>query len=170
VEAGKIHFRPERIALDAFTKEVCGSLRTVAENKKIGMTVEITPDLETVEADPGRLKQVLYNYLSNALKFTPEGGNIHVLAGSEGEHSFRISVRDTGVGIPAEDLGRLFIAFQQLDASVSKKFQGTGLGLALTKKIVEAQGGRVGVESTPGRGTVFYAVLPREPIAVVQPA
>jgi protein-histidine pros-kinase len=164
VEAGKIQFRPETLALGALIKEVCGNLRPIAEGKKIGVTVEITPGLGTVEADPGRLKQVLYNYLSNALKFTPQGGRVHVLARPEGGGFFHLAVQDTGVGIPSEDLGRLFVAFQQLDESASKKFQGTGLGLALTKKIVEAQGGHVGVESAPGQGTVFYADLPRKPL------
>ena len=164
IEAGKIRFRPESIALDALTKEICGSLRTISDNKKIHVTVEILPATDAIEADAGRLKQVLYNYLSNALKFTPEGGQVHVRARPEGDDFYHLSVQDNGPGIPLEDQGRLFVAFQQLDASTAKKFQGTGLGLALTKKIVEAQGGRVGVDSTPGKGAIFYAVLPRKPL------
>ena len=76
-------------------------------------------------------------------------------------HLLQLEVEDTGIGIWPDDMGRLFVEFQQLDASAAKKYQGTGLGLALTKRIVEAQGGRVGVRSTPGRGSVFFAVLPR---------
>jgi CheY-like chemotaxis protein len=103
----------------------------------------------------------LYNYLSNSLKFTGPGGRVEVELSAEGRAEFRLAVSDTGVGISAADLGRLFVDFQQLDASTSKRYQGTGLGLALTKRLVEAQGGRVGAESMPGQGSTFFVVLPR---------
>ena len=80
---------------------------------------------------------------------------------AEDAENFRIEVEDSGIGIKPEDVGRLFVEFQQLDATTAKRYAGTGLGLALTKRIVEAQGGRVGVTSTPGKGSIFYAVLPR---------
>jgi CheY-like chemotaxis protein len=111
--------------------------------------------------DPARLKQVLYNYLSTALKFTPSGGLVTVRASPEAADFFRIEVHDTGEGIESDQLSRLFVEFQQLDAGAAKKHAGTGLGLALTKRIVEAQGGTVGVRSTPGVGSIFHAVLPR---------
>jgi CheY-like chemotaxis protein len=95
------------------------------------------------------------------LKFTPEDGRVDVRARAEGSSGLRLEVEDNGVGIRAEDLNRLFVEFQQLDAGTAKRFQGTGLGLALTRRIVEAQGGRVGVTSTLGEGSLFYAVLPR---------
>ena len=79
----------------------------------------------------------------------------------EDDKTFLLEVEDTGVGIAAEDIGKLFVEFQQLDNSTGKKYPGTGLGLALTKRFVENQGGRVGVRSTPGKGSLFYAVLPR---------
>jgi signal transduction histidine kinase len=104
---------------------------------------------------------VFYNYLSNALKFTPEGGTVTVRVRPEGASEFRVEVEDTGIGIEPEDISRLFVEFQQLDSTPAKRFQGTGLGLALTRRIVEAQGGRVGVRSTPGTGSVFHAVLRR---------
>src|SRR5207247_5210595 len=106
-------------------------------------------------------KQVLYNYLSNALKFTPDEGHVTVRVRREGDARFRLEVQDTGIGIRPEDFDRLFIEFQQLDASSAKKYQGTGLGLALTRRIVEAQGGSVGVRSELGTGSVFHAILPR---------
>jgi CheY-like chemotaxis protein len=106
------------------------------------------------------LKQVLYNYLSNALKFSPDEAAITVRVVPEDTAEFRIEVADRGIGIKPEDLGRLFVEFQQLDASTAKRYPGTGLGLALTKRIVEAQGGRVGVRSVPGKGSTFFAVLP----------
>jgi len=107
------------------------------------------------------IRQDRRNYLSNALKFTPEGGTVKIRVAPEGSAAFRLEVEDTGIGIRPEDTGRLFVEFQQLDASTAKKYAGTGLGLALTKRIVEAQGGRVGVQSRPGEGSTFFAVLPR---------
>ena len=121
----------------------------------------VDPSLGEVVADPGKLKQVLYNYLSNALKFTPDDGRVDVQIQAEGPDFFRIEVEDTGIGIRPEDMGKLFIEFQQLESGMTKKYSGTGLGLVLTKRMVEAQGGRVGAESTLGQGSLFFAVLPR---------
>jgi signal transduction histidine kinase len=101
----------------------------------------------------------MLNYLSNALKFTPEGGNVSVQITREDESRYRIQVEDTGIGIRSQDLPRLFTEFGQLGPSETAQV-GTGLGLAITKRIVEAQGGRVGVESVLGEGSRFYAVLP----------
>ena len=137
------------------------SIRSLAASRRIAIAVEIDPAAREAVTDPAKLKQVLYNYLSNALKFTSAGGNVVLRIAVEDAAHFRIEVEDTGIGIRAEDLGRLFVEFQQLDVGTAKKYGGTGLGLALTRRIVEAQGGRVGVESTPGRGSCFYAVLPR---------
>ena len=136
-------------------------LRTLAASKLIDIAVDIDPEVASVVADPARLKQILYNYLSNAIKFTPNEGQILVRADPEGADTYRLAVQDTGIGISADQMGRLFVEFQQLDSSVAKTYQGTGLGLALTKRLVETQGGSVGVESTPGTGSTFYAVLPR---------
>jgi signal transduction histidine kinase len=111
--------------------------------------------------DAGRVKQILYNYLSNAIKFTPVGGRIVVRIAADGPSLFRIDVEDNGVGIPPEQIGKLFVEFQQLDGSPAKRYQGTGLGLALTKRITEAHGGRVAVRSTPSQGSTFSAILPR---------
>ena len=122
---------------------------------------DLDPTLEQVVVDPLRLKQVLYNYLANALRFGTAGGRVVVRSRTVGEGSFRIEVEDDGIGISPEDVEKLFVEFQQLDAGVSRRHQGTGLGLALTRKIVEAQGGSVGVESSVGRGSVFFAVVPR---------
>jgi CheY-like chemotaxis protein len=125
--------------------------------------------LQDVVVDPARLKQVLYNYLSNAIKFTPDGGSVQLRASAAGPQHLRLEVEDTGIGIVPSDLPRLFVEFQQLDAGYGKRHAGTGLGLALTRKLVEAQGGSVGVRSEPGRGSVFHLVLPRHPAAVAQP-
>jgi len=161
VEAGKMEFRPEPVEVGRIVGEVRDILRTLVAKKRMRIQAEIDPALTGIVSDPSKLKQILYNYLSNALKFTPDEGRVTVRVGPEGPDSFRLEVEDTGIGIRPEDVGRLFIEFQQLDASAAKKYPGTGLGLALTKRIVEAQGGRVGVQSTPGRGSIFFAILPR---------
>jgi PAS domain S-box-containing protein len=161
VESGKMEFHPKVLDLTRTISEVRDILRTLSGSKRISIAMEISPDLGQVELDPAKLKQVLYNYLSNALKFTPEGGHVTVRALAEGPDRFRLEVEDTGIGIRSEDIGRLFVEFQQLDASSAKKYPGTGLGLSLTKRIIEAQGGEVGVRSTLGQGSTFFAVLPR---------
>lgn len=163
VESGKMEFRPEPVDPPSVVAEVRAALRGVAEAKRIPVAVEIAPGLGEVTTDPAKLRQVLYNYLSNALKFTPEEGQVTVRVGPEGAEAFRLEVEDTGIGIRPEDLGRLFAEFQQLETGAARRYPGTGLGLALTRRIVEAQGGRVGVRSAPGQGSVFFAILPRRP-------
>ncbi|MFT3839194.1 MAG: response regulator [Myxococcaceae bacterium] len=160
VEAGKLEFVPAPVAIESVVKEVLSILRTPVAAKKLKVTTEIAP-LGELMLDPARLKQVLYNYLSNALKFTPESGSVTVRVSAEGAAGFRLEVEDSGIGIAESDLGRLFTEFQQIDSTASKQHAGTGLGLALTRRLVEAQGGSVGVRSEPGKGSLFFAVLPR---------
>ena len=161
VESGKLEFQPETLDLAKVVNEVRDILRGLAATKRLRVETEVMAEVATVTLDPSKLKQILYNYLSNALKFTPDGGSIQVRALSEGEHQVRIEVRDTGIGVRPDDLERLFIEFQQLDSGTAKKYAGTGLGLALTRRIVEAQGGQVGVESDFGKGSLFWAILPK---------
>jgi len=162
VESGKFEFFPEPVDLPAVLKEAQDILHTAVARKDIHITTEIDSDLSNISLDPARLKQVLYNYLSNAIKFTAAGGRVMVRALAEGPDHFRVEVEDTGIGISATDLPRLFTEFQQLDAGYSKQHQGTGLGLALTRRLVQAQGGQVGVRSTLGVGSVFHVVLNRQ--------
>ena len=161
VEAGKLDFRPEPFDIARVINEVVGVTRTTAAAKKIQVTTALDPTVARVVIDPNRLRQISYNYLSNALKFTPEGGKVIVRVVPESDTAFRLEVEDTGIGIAPVDLGKLFVEFQQLEAGAAKRHQGTGLGLALTRRLVEAQGGTVGVRSTQGAGSVFHAVLPR---------
>jgi PAS domain S-box-containing protein len=161
VEAGKLEFRPEPLDLTLLAGEVTTVVRGIAAAKQIEVHVGIDEAVSEITGDPGRLKQILYNYMSNALKFTPEGGKVWLRARPEGSEQFRLEVEDTGIGISPSDLSRLFVEFQQLDTGTTKRHAGTGLGLALTKRIVEGQNGTVGVTSLPGRGSVFFAVLPR---------
>ncbi len=161
VETGKIEFLPAPVALEKLFQEVARTLQVVASKKNIRIQMDVAPGMGRVVVDAARLKQILYNYLSNALKFTPEGGRVVMRARLEPPDHFRLEVEDTGIGIPAEDIGRLFVEFRQLENGAAKRYEGSGLGLALTKRIVEAQGGQVGVRSIPGQGSTFYAVLPR---------
>jgi PAS domain S-box-containing protein len=161
IESGRVDLQLETVQLSKLVNEVKEILRGLAAEKRVRMTVEIDASLPSVVIDPRMMKQILYNYLSNAIKFTPENGRVTIRIGPEGRDSFRVDVEDTGIGVKPEDIERLFIEFQQLDSGASKKYPGTGLGLALTKRIVEAQGGRVLVKSSPGKGSTFSAILPR---------
>jgi PAS domain S-box-containing protein len=161
VEAGKIDLRPEEVDPGRLFAEVRDNLRGLAASKMLTIQTVVDPAVGIVHVDPSRIKQVLYNYLSNAIKFTRESGTLTLRVSAEGADHFRLSVTDTGVGIAAEDLSRLFIAYEQVDPSAAQRRQGTGLGLALTKRIVEAHGGRVEVSSVQGVGSTFSAILPR---------
>ena len=160
VEAGKMELRPERVDVGQLISEVSNVLRGVAATKHIRVEVTVQPEVEKGTLDPSRFKQVLYNYLSNALKFTREGGSVRIAATLEQPQMLCLTVEDTGIGIAEGDLGRLFVDFQQLEEGATKKHGGTGLGLALTKRLVEAQGGSVGVKSELGKGSEFFALLP----------
>ncbi len=160
VESGKVEFRPETADLVKVVGEVRDILRGLAAEKRIKLSISVDEALGMVTLDPARFKQVLYNYLSNAIKFTPDQGTVTVRLSPDGPDMFRVEVKDSGIGIKADDLHRLFVEFQQLDAGTAKKFQGTGLGLALTKRIVEAQGGEVTVVSVVDGGSTFGATFP----------
>ncbi|HEY0481656.1 MAG TPA: response regulator [Kofleriaceae bacterium] len=168
VEAGKLEFRPEQVEAPRLVNEVIAILRTTAAHKRIRLDTQVDPSVAALTIDPARLKQVAYNYLSNAIKFTPEGGNVTLRIRPEAGEQFRLEVEDTGIGIASTDLGRLFVEFQQLEAGAAKRHQGTGLGLALVRRLVEAQGGSVGVRSVVGKGSTFHACLPRNAIAIAR--
>ncbi|HZF79733.1 MAG TPA: PAS domain S-box protein, partial [Rubrivivax sp.] len=165
VEAGKLEFFPEPVLLAKTLQEVQDVLQPQLQRKQLQFVAEIDPALGPLVLDPARLKQALFNYISNAIKFTPEGGRITVRAQAEQPRHVRIEVADTGIGIAAADLPRLFTEFQQLDAGYGKHHQGTGLGLSLVRRLVQAQGGSVGVRSELGVGSVFSLVLPCSPDA-----
>ncbi|HZR22739.1 MAG TPA: PAS domain S-box protein [Vicinamibacterales bacterium] len=165
VESGRIDLRPDWIKVQTIAEEARSTLLSVAEARDIRIELEIEPDLDDVYLDPQRLKQVLYNFLSNAIKFSHDRGLVIVRVSADGRDRFRIEVIDRGIGIKAEDQRLLFSDFQQLDVGTTKRYQGTGLGLALTRRIVEAQGGKIGVSSDFGRGSTFFAILPRVAVA-----
>jgi PAS domain S-box-containing protein len=160
IEAGKVKVAHEAVDLGALLAEAASMLRTQAEKRRIRIAVESDPSLQGVVGDAARLRQVLYNFLSNAVKFSHEGGEVKLRSQKEGESFFRLEVQDYGIGIAAESQALLFSEFLQLDAGSNKKYQGTGLGLSLSKRLVELMGGRVGLTSGVGEGSTFYAVIP----------
>ena len=160
-DSGEFEFFPEPVDLRALVTEVQDVLYPSMLAKRVGLSVDVDPRLVGLVLDPARLKQLLYNYLSNAIKFSVDGGHVDLRAMPTGAAYFCIEVEDRGIGIAAADLPRLFVDFQQLDAGYAKRYQGTGLGLALTRRLVQAQGGTVGARSTLGIGSVFFAVLKR---------
>jgi protein-histidine pros-kinase len=162
VESGRTEIAVEPVELKRVASEIKDVLRGLAAEKRLRLSVAVSDDIPVVNVDRRLLRQVLYNFLSNAIKFTPDGGNVTMRVAPEGDAHFKVEVEDSGIGIRQEDLPRLFIEFQQLDASTAKRYPGTGLGLALTKRIVEAQGGSVAVHSVFGVGSTFSAILPRE--------
>jgi protein-histidine pros-kinase len=160
VEAGKMELFPETFPLPAAVEEVCSIISPLAKKKNITVRREIAPAIRDVTLDQQRFKQILYNLLSNAVKFTDDGGSVRIVAALLDRSWFRLQVQDTGIGIKPEDLKKLFIEFRQLDASFARRHQGTGLGLALTKKIVELHKGSITVESQPNQGSTFTVTLP----------
>jgi PAS domain S-box-containing protein len=161
IEAGKLVLRPETVLLKDVVEEVCSIVSTSGLNAGVSLTTGfVEPALDAL-LDVGRFKQVLFNYVSNALKFTPSGGHVSVRVAPDVDGFFRLEVEDDGPGISEEDQATLFVDFHQLGKTPTPRQRGTGLGLALTKRLVEAQGGSVGVRSAEGVGSVFSAVLPR---------
>jgi PAS domain S-box-containing protein len=160
VEAGKMEIHPELFSVRSAIEEVCAGISTMAAGKSIAVEREVASTIDAVTLDRHKFVQILYNLVSNAVKFTDEGGAVRILAAPHGDSGLRLQVQDTGIGIAREDLSKLFVEFQQLDSSSTRRYQGTGLGLALTKKIIESQHGSISVESESGRGSTFTVILP----------
>lgn len=154
-------FKPETVPLSPLVQEVVDALAASAQRQGVHVQADVDLALPPLQLDPLRLKQVLFNYLSNAIRFSPGGGTVVLRARAEGDARFRIEVEDQGIGIAEADLPRLFTEFGQLDTGDRRAHDGAGLGLALVRRLVEAQGGQVGVRSVPGKGSVFHVVLDR---------
>jgi PAS domain S-box-containing protein len=158
IEAGHLELKYESFSLNTAAAEVIAAVRPLAAAKEIDLEVEFSEDI-SIFADNLRLKQVLYNLLTNAIKFTPEKGSVHLI--TEAERAFvRLSVIDTGIGIPQEEHESIFEAFHQVPATAVGSHEGTGLGLSITKLLIEQHRGRISVESEPGKGSRFHVVLP----------
>jgi signal transduction histidine kinase len=158
VEAGQIELQIAPFSLPDTLEHGVSMIRERATKSGVGLTVDADPEAELVEADERRTHQVIVNLLSNAVKFTPEGGSISV-SSARVNGEVHISVADTGPGIAPEDQGRIFEEFQQTELG-ARALDGTGLGLALSKRLIELQGGRIWVESELGRGSTFTFAIP----------
>ncbi|MCA2980326.1 MAG: response regulator, partial [Myxococcaceae bacterium] len=164
LEAGKLTVTPSDFDLRALLQEVTGLHRGAAQLKGVGLSLTVEGALpKTVRGDGLRLRQVLSNLVSNAVKFT-ERGEVRVVVGQASSEPLRLrfSVADTGIGIPAAALGRLFTPYEQADSTTARRFGGTGLGLALSRDLVRLMGGDITVESVEGVGTRFCFELPLE--------
>ena len=171
VEAGHVELMRNSFDVAKALAEVETIVKTLANKKHISIGVWTTPDLPSLFADEAKFKQIMYNLLSNAIKFTPDGGKVFATAdvqnavnGDMGQtdECLRVAVSDTGIGIKADDQERIFKEFEQVDSSYGRQQQGTGLGLALTQKLVEMHGGRIWLESegVVGRGSTFTFLIP----------
>ena len=160
IEAGKMQFTFERLALDDVMKEVSEQIEPMIRRKSLSYTIDIGPQTPPIISDRTKLKQVLLNLMSNAMKFTNKGG-ISVVT-REHAMGVRIDINDTGIGIRPEHLSVIWEDFRQVDQSRTREFGGTGLGLSITRKLVERLGGTISVESLVGVGTTFTVLLPLE--------
>ena len=152
----------EEFGVESATREVLNVLRSLAIKKDIEIASTVEPSTALLIADKNKFKQVLYNLLSNAIKFTPPSGQVAVQARAN-DQLLSIAVRDSGIGIARELQNKIFGAFYQVQSANNREYPGTGLGLALTKKLVELHGGSIDFESTPGQGTTFTVQLPLRP-------
>ena len=166
VEAGKMELELSEINLKMLLENSLMMVREKAMKHRIQLTRDANGLPERIRGGERLLKQIMYNLLSNAVKFTPDGGSVHLTAGwedgmADGKKWIRVTVADTGIGIKEEDLQRIFEPFEQVDNSVSRKYQGTGLGLSLARRFVELHGGKIWAESEGGgNGSRFHFIIP----------
>ncbi len=159
VEAGKAQLHTEILSMENLLKEMLDNMQSLAAKKGIALKISLESDPCYVEVDKGKINQVLYNLIGNAIKFTEDRGLVILRAKMDMDMVY-ISIQDTGGGISKKDQEKLFKPFSQLDSSVSKKYEGTGLGLALAKKLVVLHGGQIWVESELGKGSTFTFTIP----------
>jgi signal transduction histidine kinase len=163
IEAGKLELNPTSVDLRPLIDEVVGTARQLAEQNKNRLVVDAPDNLGALTVDPMRLRQILLNLLSNACKFTKQGEvKLRARKLVDGRGWIELAVADSGIGMTAEQLGKLFQEFTQADASTAQRFGGTGLGLAISRKLARIMGGDVTVTSEPGRGSVFTVRLPAD--------
>jgi signal transduction histidine kinase len=160
IEAGRMEVRSEPLSLSDLFEGLTSILKPLLEPKALSVDVEVGKDVPILQTDAAKLQQVLYNFLSNAIKFSPAGGRIELVASRDGEEHVRIAVTDHGPGIDADKQEVIFEKFRQLDGGVTRQHSGTGLGLAISRELTVLLGGSIGVRSTPGEGATFWVVLP----------
>jgi signal transduction histidine kinase len=159
IEAGRMELAYDQFAVLSAVREVHNVIRSLSERRDIDLSIDVRPQDLEVRADKSKFKQVLYNLLSNAIKFTAQGGRVWVDGHTDAD-DLVVSVGDTGVGIPVEHHTRIFDEFYQLDSATTRQVEGTGLGLSLTRRLVELHGGSISLESEVGKGSVFTFRLP----------
>ncbi|MDX2230825.1 MAG: ATP-binding protein [Leptolyngbyaceae cyanobacterium bins.349] len=164
LEAGRLEIKPRTFNLERLINLTVLELRSLADEKQLGLDVSIQLSNPELVSDPERLRQVLVNLLSNAIKFT-SGGNVWIEVTEPSSNWVEIAVCDTGIGISSEDMHYIFEPFRQLDQTITRKHTGTGLGLAVTKSLVQMMHGKITVESRLGEGSVFRVQLPRRTLA-----
>ena len=161
IEAGMLELQYETIDIKSICDASMLMINEIAQKKGLQVSIFITEEIQTIQADKRRLKQMIVNLLSNAVKFTPQFGSMRLEITPENDHAVRFTVSDTGIGISSEQLENLFKPFVQVDSSLARKYEGTGLGLALVRQLAEMHNGSIGVTSTPGKGSSFYFIIPR---------
>jgi signal transduction histidine kinase len=159
IEAGRMELEAAAFSLVAALNNAVTLVKERAMSHGIRIELDVAPGLDTLVADERKVKQVVVNLLANAVKFTPDGGTVSLRAVRE-NGEVRLAVRDTGIGIAAEDQARIFEEFQQATHQGERAREGTGLGLTLSKRMVELHGGTITVESAPGKGSTFTVALP----------
>jgi signal transduction histidine kinase len=158
LQAGKIEFRFEPLDLDKTVQTCVRDFKSIMDKKHIIFEKNI-PEISRIEGDKDKFVEVINNLLDNAIKFTPEGGKISIKAWDEAQN-VHIIVSDNGIGIPADIIPKLFARFYQVDASTARKYGGTGIGLYITKNIIDAFRGKIWIESEVGKGTMVHILLP----------
>ncbi len=164
IEAEQLTLNPNRIDVDLLCRTIAWFVKSFAEKKNIDIEMSVPTPVDSIVADELRLKQILLNLLTNAIKFTPDGGKVGLEAIRDGDEMI-FAVWDTGIGISQEDQKKLFKPFVQIESSLSRSYPGTGLGLSLVKRLVDLHGGRVRLESSPNRGSRFEVAIPTDALS-----
>jgi len=161
IEAGKLELHISEFDIGDSCEAVVEFYRPIGDKKNLNLDWALEGEIPRLQSDAGKIKQILYNLVSNATKFTPAGGTVRVTAAPADDNRVSVSVADTGPGIPERMREHVFDKFWQLDTSVTREHGGAGLGLAITNELAQMLGGEISLESEEGKGTTFVVTLPR---------
>ena len=159
-ESGRLKLSEEEVDIADIVSLSAGMIRTLAEKAEVECSFEVADDLPLFWGDPTKMRQILINLLTNAIKFTPAGGEVRLTAKQEQNGAINFLIKDTGIGIPADKMAIALAPFGQVDSSLARRYDGVGLGLPLTKRLLELHNGTLEIISEPGRGTEVTALLP----------